>query len=146
MIYDSAKWTGRQTIPNDGRGAIIRWSFKSPTQLSLFMVWREWWWDYDVYHAVVLFSTYDLRSKDWWALRLQRCKWRWQDRLRQLIRMVSGHDNSSCSVCRGSVDFYPGNPFRPSWCYEHCPEHDYAYDRDIHMRACIHCGSPEPYD
>jgi hypothetical protein len=37
----------------------LRWGFRSKTQLTLFMVWREYWEREDVVYAVVLFNTID---------------------------------------------------------------------------------------
>lgn len=50
-----------------------------------------------------------------------------------------------CRVCGTSLDSAPCWPFRGT-CPEHCPEHDYEYDRDRRERACVHCGELMPYD
>lgn len=54
-----------------------------------------------------------------------------------------------CRVCGVQCNVAPldsGILRSTAVCEEHCPEHDYEYDRDVHGRTCMICGKPEPYD
>lgn len=43
-----------------------------------------------------------------------------------------------CSVCGVLANIYPDPP-APAFCEEHCPEHDYQYDKWRRGRFCIIC-------
>jgi hypothetical protein len=73
-------------------------------------------------------------------------KWRWQRFvwwLQDQIRKV--WNNNQCAVCSREVPSYPCNPFKKTWCEEHCPDHDYEYQRDMGGKFCKHCSKPYDY-
>jgi hypothetical protein len=45
---------------------VVRWGFKSKTQLPLFMIWREYRYWGRVEFATVIFSTRDMRHGWFW--------------------------------------------------------------------------------
>jgi hypothetical protein len=49
----------------------------------------------------------------------------------------------ACHVCGAQCDSAPVDG--PAVCEEHCPDHDYRYERGEGHR-CITCGSPPPDD
>lgn len=128
-MIDSTSWTGRPP-------GIVKWGFKGPKQLPLFMIWREYRDNpYDpksVTYAQVIWST-------------QRSFWNWQDRIRRWIFLFTGWDQSKCWVCKGDTYFYPSNPFKRAYCAEHCPEHDFQKEPGEGLQ-CIHCAESPPYD
>lgn len=67
----------------------------------------------------------------WWALRT------WTER-RQFRCKVCG---VQCDVAPSDSSFWCSTAV----CLEHCPEHDYEYDRDLRGRFCSICSNPEPY-
>lgn len=42
------------------RGTRYGIGFKSKKQLPLIMIWKEWWWDGEVFDAQVIYSTRNL--------------------------------------------------------------------------------------
>lgn len=134
-LVRSSRWTG---IPDGWRFGFRSTKDPKNGQLPLFMTWQEY---YDktgeVTYATVLFTTHNLGK---------RILWRCQDRFRQLIKMVCGYDQSKCWVCKGDTYVYPSNPFKRAYCVEHCPEHDFAYERDMREWCCQKCGEFAPHD
>ncbi len=51
----------------------------------------------------------------------------------------------SCRVCGVQCDIAPNPPDR-AVCPDHCEDHDYQYDPDVHEKRCIHCDKSEPED
>lgn len=137
LLVNASRWTGIDYPPASGRGIVRRWSFKSPRQLPIFMVWDEHWYNHQVTYASVVFSTAEICSGWLW----RRLSWALDYWFKRWI-----YDNSRCKRCGELSAIYPSNPFKSSTCFDHCEDHDFAYDRDIHQHACINCGMPAPYD
>lgn len=60
---------------------------------------------------------------------------------------------SRCRMCGESRDVIAYDPRglwaffrRKTYCPKHCPDHDFAYQRDMHEWGCNICGEPPPAD
>jgi hypothetical protein len=49
----------------------------------------------------------------------------------------------TCAVCGGPTVIAPEEG--PAYCYEHCPDHDYHYERSEGWR-CLECHAEPPPD
>ncbi len=69
-------------------------------------------------------------------------RWSWA------IRQWALQRKFRCQACGTQCDSAPANSGfwqTTAVCPEHCPEHDFEYDRDQRCRCCITCGKPEDY-
>lgn len=73
--------------------------------------------------------------------------------LRTKLWILTSNMMSRCRVCGGRKDvvcFDPRGlwafPIRKTYCPQHCPDHDFAYQRDHHEWGCEICGEPAPHD
>lgn len=74
-------------------------------------------------------------------------------RLRSPLVRLTNNLMSRCRACGSSRDVVCYDPrglwaffFRTTWCPAHCPEHDFAYQRDMREWGCEKCGEPAPHD
>ena len=144
-LVRSSEWTGRDTHIR------TKFGFKSKNQLSLFMVYTEFWnedesdvdfarvefmidWDRIEWRGGVFIPSH--RAKMVW----RRFLWRAEDQFKRWI-----YDNSKCSVCKQPSDCYPFVWVHRSYCPEHCPGHEFEHERGIGWN-CKTCGEPAPID
>jgi len=66
--------------------------------------------------------------------------------MKRFLKRLSDRLMSRCRVCGSSKDVISYDPrgawaylFRKTWCPEHCPDHDYVYDR-YEGHYCDKCG------
>ena len=129
-LIRSSEWTG---IPDGWKFGFRSTSNPRDGQLPLFMTWEEFYDEKgEVVYAKVLFNSMDIPRRIQWFIDKV---WR---------RFIS--DNSRCAVCKKPCDFYPSWWFKRGYCPEHCPEHNYSYDRSMREWCCEECGNPAPLD
>ncbi len=51
-----------------------------------------------------------------------------------------------CRVCGKDVDMAPADLTEQAVCEEHCPDHNYRYDKFERRHVCESCGKPAPED
>jgi hypothetical protein len=73
--------------------------------------------------------------------------------IRGLWHRLTNNLMSRCRVCGSSRDVLGYDPRglhaffrRTTYCPQHCPDHDYAYDRGAHEWCCQICQDPAPHD
>lgn len=57
-------------------------------------------------------------------------------------RSCGGSRDVLCYDSRGLWAFF----WRKTYCPQHCPDHDFEYQRDMGEWACDVCGEPAPFD
>lgn len=69
------------------------------------------------------------------------------------LHILTNRLMNRCRVCGSSKDvicYDPRGlwafPFRNTYCPVHCPDHDFAYQRDHCEWGCEICGEPAPHD
>lgn len=70
---------------------------------------------------------------------------RWTWGLRSWVR----RQKFRCRVCGIQCDTCPNDSGfwrTTAVCPEHCPDHDYQYERSMGGKFCIHCNDPLPWD
>lgn len=80
------------------------------------------------------------------------------DRLRRLwwrirLHSVTGVLMARCRACGSSKGVLVFDPrglwayfWRNTYCPEHCPDHDFKYDRGMRRWCCEHCSEDAPHD
>lgn len=70
-----------------------------------------------------------------------------------MLRRLTNRLMSQCRVCGSSRDVVCYDPrglwaffWRKTYCPDHCPDHDFTYQRDMREWGCEICGEPAPYD
>lgn len=56
------------------------------------------------------------------------------------------NDRVLCRVCGELVWVYDDKTPEQATCPEHCPDHEFKYDRGERGHRCIHCGVEPPPD
>lgn len=57
---------------------------------------------------------------------------------------ISHVNKNPCCVCGALPNVYKDDA--PAFCPDHCPEHEYQYDRDFREWRCTTCDHPAPPD
>lgn len=75
-------------------------------------------------------------------LQLRVPLYRWTGRLMSRCRVCGSSDDVLCYDPRGLWAFF----WRKTYCPQHCPDHEFEYDRGMREWCCSICSEPAPRD